>query len=421
MNQIKRLLVPLLISTISGCIGAAVGEPAAKKPDAGQPVRVEIVKPQVRVSVQPAQVEPLERVELVAKITGYLDHFAKDADGKEIDTGSRVKAGQTLAVISAPEMVLDVKLKEAKTREADAAVRAAEQVLVHVEKDREKFRADLAFTRAELDRHEQLFKDRSVPQSLLDSKKSQHQAANAAVESAEAKLTGAKADLDVAKARVEVAKHDADRAAELLKYATLAVPSGDLDARYVVTRRWADRGTFLQPSTGTQKYAVLSLARIDRVRVVVDLPESEAAKLQTGDRAIIQFAALPGQKFDAKVTRHAASLDPSSRTVRTEIELPNKDGGPLWPGMYAIVTLYLEEAKGILTLPSKSVHRTGGEPFVWTVGDGKAKKTPVTLGLDDGTTVEIKSGLKPDAVVIRQAPGPLKPDDPVTLPEPPAK
>jgi multidrug efflux pump subunit AcrA (membrane-fusion protein) len=136
---------------------------------------------------------------------------------------------------------------------------------------------------------------------------------------------------------------------------------------------------------------------------------------------VVQVAALPGQKFDGKVTRFASALDPSTRTMRVEIELANKEGRPFWPGMYANVTLYLDDAKGILTLPSKLVHKDGTQVFVWAAADGKARKLPVTVAADDGTTAEIKGGLRPDTVVVRPVQGTLKADQPVILPDKPTK
>src|SRR5438128_308841 len=232
---------------------------------ASEAVRVETVRPARRTAVEPAQVESLERIEVVPKITGYLQTLGKDLAGKEIDTGSHVKGGQVLAIISVPEMEKELLLKQATLREAQAAVPAAQKRQKQAEKELGKYRAELAYWDEELRRHEELYKDDSINKSMLDSKRNLHKAAKAALESAEEKVAYLKEDIVVAQARADMAKFDAERTAELLKYATVRLSSnGETaatktgspgssasanhdEALYVVTRRWADPGAYLQP------------------------------------------------------------------------------------------------------------------------------------------------------------------------------
>lgn len=415
MNRLFRTLL-LLAGTASivlaeGCNdGSASGDPSSAKPTAAaESIRVETVLPQRRTTVQPAQIEPLERVEVVAKIAGYLKAFSQGMAGKEIDIGSRVKAGQVLAVISVPELEKEVKLKQAISKEAAATVQAAMKRQTQVEKELGKYQAEFAYWEEELGRYEGLRKRDSIEKSLLDSKRSLHVAAKSALEGAEAKVAQVKADLLVAQAHVETAQYDAERVAELYGYATVRAPAASDEALYVVTRRWADPGAFLQPGTGAQQHAIVSLMRIDVVKVVVEVPELDVAHVEAGDSAIFEPAALPGQKFEGGVTRFAAALSLPARTMRVEIDLPNAQSRPLYPGMYGTAVLSLGERKKILLLPARCVHKDGEQSFVYCVANEQAEKVPVAVGATDGAQVEILSGLREDRQVIRVAHGTLQP------------
>src|SRR5262245_18556043 len=115
-KSLLMILAACAALTVTGCNAGSSGQPAAgeAKPTAAAPQsRTDIIKPKRRTTVQPAQVEPYERVEIIPKITGYLQSYDKDLDGKEIDTGGRVRSGQILAIISVPELHKELKLKKA--------------------------------------------------------------------------------------------------------------------------------------------------------------------------------------------------------------------------------------------------------------------------------------------------------------------
>src|SRR5262245_46023044 len=248
-----------------GQLGAADPKPGATTSAVAN--RIDVIKPKRRTSVQPAQVEPFERVEIIPKINGYLKAYDKDLAGKEIDTGGRVRAGQVLLTLSIPELEKELQLKKASVQEASKAIQAAQDRLKAVEKDRDKYEAEMKYRDSELVRYDGLFKRNSIEKSLLDEKRSQAEAAKAAFESADAKIKQAKADIEVAQARLAVAEFDVQRVTDLVGYITLSAPATEKDALYVVSRRWADPGAYLQPGTGMQRDAVLSLMRIDKVRV----------------------------------------------------------------------------------------------------------------------------------------------------------
>jgi len=414
----------------------AAGKEASAKPpvptSATQNVRVETVLPSRRTSVQPAHVEALERVEIVPKITGYLEALGKDLDGKEIDTGSRIRPGQVLAIISAPEMEKEWRFKDAVAKEAEASVLAMMKRHSQAEKDLGKYRAEMAYWDEEIGRYEDLFKRNTIEESLLKGKRNLHLAARSALESAEEKVAQLKEDLLVAQAHVNSAKFDAERVAELYKYRILQLSSNTehVDSRtsaagsqekaerdkalYIVTRRWADPGAYVQSGSGAQRGSLLSLSRVDRVKIVADLPELDCSRVQQGDSAVFRAIALPHQAFNGKISRLSSTLDPQTRTMRVEIDVPNPDGGPLYPGMYGSATVLLSEQQGILMIPSSCVRKERESFFVYCVEEGRAKKVPVTVGMDDGNQVEVLKGVQPDSQVIRLAHGALKDGQPVT-------
>src|SRR5262249_6973623 len=132
----------------------------------------------------------------------------------------------------------------------------------------------------------------------------------------------------------------------------------------IVTERNINTGDFVRPPQGTAK-PLYVIARTDIMRVFVEVPELEAALVKDNDAAEVQVQALKGKIIkgdDVKVTRQAGALDPVSRTLKTEIDLPNKDG-KLLPGMYVMVKLTLHGHNEVLTVPTKAVIRDGNKAF----------------------------------------------------------
>lgn len=184
-------------------------------------------------------------------------------------------------------------------------------------------------------------------------------------------------------------------ARDLADYARVTAPFDG-----VVTERLADPGAFVQNAAGNQASArgIVKIVADRRLRVMIPVPETEVHSIRTGTPAAISLDAFPGVKFTGTVTRTADAVDPKSRTMLTEVELPNPNGR-LHPGMYARVTLTLAVHKNALSVPSEVVMGKD-DRFVYVVKDGKAHKTPVEVGVDDGKMAEVVSGLEPGAVVV---------------------
>ncbi|MGH7968645.1 MAG: efflux RND transporter periplasmic adaptor subunit, partial [Limisphaerales bacterium] len=183
----------------------------------------------------------------------------------------------------------------------------------------------------------------------------------------------------------------------LLEYSRLVAPfSGTITARFV------DAGAFIPAATAgstPQNAALVTLMDYHRVRVQVFVPEAEVPFITNGVPARISVEELPGKFFTGSVTRFAHVLDPSTKTMLTEIEMPNTTG-ELRPGAYANVQLEVERKHDALLLPDQALLAEKAGTSVFTVVDGKAKKTPVQVGFNDGANFEIVGGIGPDQEVI---------------------
>ena len=208
--------------------------------------------------------------------------------------------------------------------------------------------------------------------------------AKAALVESKAQRDKAAADVRVAEARLRVARADRDRAAAILGYARIEAPYNG-----VLTRRNVDTGTYVQPPAGNSTVAapLFEIARTDQVRIFVDVPEADAPLVKDGGPARVLVQALGDREFPGRVTRSGWLLDDRTRTLRTEIDLPNTDG-ILRPGMYATARIPVSRPQ-TLTLPTSSVFLQDDQAWVVRLMGNIAVRTPVRLGLRDRQHVEV--------------------------------
>lgn len=404
----------LLLAVPAGC-----DRPIAARVDQGRPtVKVEVVRP-VRQTIRrvvevPAQVEAFEVTAIHAKVAGYVRSWS-------VNIGSKVTKGQILAELDVPEAEVEAERKramleqaQAKRAQAEAAVEVAHADVAAAEAKRTEANAglkrgdaDLARWRAELARVEQLFRERAQTGSLVDETRSKLQSAEAMreeagaqVETARAAIVQAKAALDRTRADVAeaasgiaVARSDVRGAEALLAYTRIVAPYDG-----VVTRRNVDTGHLTVP--GGQGEPLFVVARSDLVTVVAAVPELFAAAVEAGDRVSIRLQAIPGKVFQGKVTRTAYALDPKSRTLRAEVDLPDPDG-KLHPGLYAYASIVADEHPDALTIPASALAREGEMAYCFVARDGRAVRRPIEVGIVEGSNVEVASGLQPDEEVVK--------------------
>jgi HlyD family secretion protein len=428
MKRCSRLAVLALatapVFVFSGCTRQTAAESAAAAAADASASAVDRVtaapparKTLQRYTTQPGRIEAFEQTPLYPKLAGFVDEVL-------VDIGDAVTKDDPLVKLWIPEMEDDVAQKEAlvsqaeaELRQATAAIKACQaavqtaSALVH--------QADAGVTRAageherweaEHTRIKQLAANGSVTQKLVEEALSQLRAAEAARQEAAARVESAKAahaeaevnvekaeaDQGAAEAKLRVAQADLARAQTMLGYAEIKAPFDG-----IVTQRNVDTRHFVHPTNGASKPLVV-VARNDQVRVFVDVPESEAALIdcgEKGDAATVRVQALADREFEAVVTRSSWSLDPRNRSLRVEIDIDNPEG-VLRPGMYATAHILLDERADALTLPVTAVLREGLETFCCCVESGKIAHRKIALGLRSGADVEILSGLDAGDTVV---------------------
>ena len=208
----------------------------------------------------------------------------------------------------------------------------------------------------------------------------------------------AKQDLDVAEATAEGAKHLMDNRRTLYEYTRVEAPFGG-----TITARFADPGTMIQSGgSATQAAPLYTLMNLDQVRVYINVPQEAAHLAKPGVPATFSLKELPGKPLHGAITRTTEALDPASRTLLVEIDMPNEQR-LLQPGMFVSVTLELERHPQALSLPPNAIAQTAAgssRPTVFVVHQGTITVKPVTTGIDDGMGIEIKEGLSDEDEVV---------------------
>jgi RND family efflux transporter MFP subunit len=390
-----------------------------ESPGGSPTVRVRTIRPArehlKRTTTQTAHVEPYERADLFAKVAGYLQKV-------HVDIGDRVKKDQVLAELWVPEIEQErvqkqaaVERVQAEVGQAEAAQKAGEAMVAAAKAKIEevsslvaKHEADVTYHKGEVDRYLQLFKDRALQKDVVDRELNQLRAAEASLTAAkasvgtteasakveQAKLLQAQADVAGAKAHLKVAQADLEHAVILLRYSKITAPYDG-----VITQRLVHPGAFIQSGATGKADPLLIIARVDRMRIVTEIPESDSAWIRIGQPATLLVDAARRQRFAGKVARLADALDKRSRTMLVEVEL-DSPADVLRPGMYGSVTIILADYPNALLLPTSALLVGADKPSVMIVSDGKAYQQEIGLGYNDGARIQVTRGLKGDAEII---------------------
>jgi RND family efflux transporter MFP subunit len=406
---------------------------------AGTAVRV--VKPSTggieRTTTQPGTVESFDFADLFAKVSGYLSR-------QDVDIGDKVTKGQVIAELSVPELREELRQAKAALTQAHAQVEQMTARVATAEADFEaatamieRSKADLkhaeatrSFRKKQFDRITELFELKSIDERLVDEKEEQLDAALAAESAAQAAIITTKAQAGAAKARIASAQADLADAQSRVQVAEAAVAKAQVFVDYtqivspyngVITRRSFHLGDFIRAADQGGREALLTVARTDKMRVVVQVPERDVPYTSPGNAALVELDALAGKKFERVVSRVANSEDRVTRAMRTEIDIENPDG-ELRDGMFGRVTIHLDRTAGGLTVPSTALvsEAEGKKFFVFIVRKGRAQRVPVKIGHDSGVRVEILSGLQPDDLVVLRPGNDVKDGTAVVAEEPEA-
>ena len=309
-----------------------------------------IAEPADEELVLPGTLEAYVESPIYARTNGYLLRWYKDI-------GSRVTQGELLAEIDTPEV---------------------DQELLQTRANRQQILAQVDLAKINSDRYVALRKSDSVSQQEADQQSSGYQQA--------------KANLDAADANVR-------RLEQLESFKRVYAPFSG-----VLTKRTVDPGTLINAgATGTGK-ELFDLARVDPLRVYVSVPQTYAPAIKVGMDATVTLQEYPGQRFKGTVVRTAEAIDPVTRTLLTEVDLPNKDGR-LLPGSYGEVHFHAGINAQKITVPVNSMlFRQEGARVAVVGSDGKVQLRAITIGRDFGTTLEILGGVSlEDRVVVNPA------------------
>ncbi len=316
---------------VGACAAALTGSGSVSAQPAAQPVAVRIVQAERHDFVREATQPAAAEAFHEADLGAKVSGHVSELN---VDIGARVKAGQVLARISVPELT--------ETRNAAAA--------------------DVTALRSAHERTAALVERKAVTERAL-------------VES--------QTRLDASLARQAAAEAELD-------YTVIKAPFDG-----VVTLRTIDPGDMVYQASSPKGKAepLLRVAKLDVIRVKTFVAERDSVWADPGDAATVTFDALPGRVFTAKVARVSGVLDPATRTMQTEIDLPNGDGA-IRPGLYGQTHILLERHEHALALPSAAVRLGDGRAHVFVViaGDSVHRKD-VTIGLADPQWTEITGGL----------------------------
>jgi RND family efflux transporter MFP subunit len=309
-----------------------------------------------------------------ARATGYVARM-------RADIGDRVHAGELLAELDTPELNQQLEQAHAALNQKEAALEQAD--------------ANHEFGLVTAAREDALRADGLSSQQINDQ-------AHAQVKVAAANVRAARADVAAAIASVRELK-------QLASYARVLAP---FDGR--ITQRKVDVGTLVSAAPASSAGQLLfRIEAVDPIRVFVQVPQTFALGVKQGLAASVSVRQLPGRVFDGHVTRTAGTLDPSSRTLNVEVDVPNASG-ELLSGMFAQVTIAVAVPHRAVRVPSSAVITDARGVHIAIVDSGHAHLASVVRGLDDGREIELVEGLQGGEQVIVNPAADLTEGSPVT-------
>jgi HlyD family secretion protein len=404
----------LVVAALVGC-GKTPPSPNGAAKSSATPIT--IVSPEKgvirRVIEQPGTIQPDEETQLIAKVPGYVHRVAADigqrVKGPKIDTrGREVELGQLLAELAVPEVVAEATQKQALVNQAEAEVEqgrkgviAATATVATAEALVEEAKAGLAKAQANVDRwqsesnrvtglvssgvidaqtRDETMNQLKAAEGTMAETKARATSAEAAVRKARADHGKAEADVKALQAKVEVSRAEVSRVEALLSYCKIRAPYDG-----VVTTRKVNTGDYV--GTSGERAWLFTVARLDPVRVVIAIPEADAGLIEEKMPVELKIPSLRQPVAKGTIARTSWSLQPGSRTLRTEIDLANPDGR-FRPGQFATARISVELAAE-WTVPLAAVTKSGDASYCYLAQDGKAVRVAVQTGRSDGQRIEL--------------------------------
>jgi membrane fusion protein, multidrug efflux system len=380
MKAAHVLLIVVLVA--SGCspkaapprsVAAAAPRSAAAKAPGPQPVEaVRVQSAYTATKIQlPGQLLPYESVDLYPKVNGFIQNIF-------VDRGSRVREGQLLVRLSAPETI-------AQIGQAAAAVRGARNQLTAAE-------AKLAADRATYER-------------LANAAKTPGVVAENDVYVARQAAASDAALVQAALANVGASREGLTNAQQFGAYLEVRAPFDG-----VITARYLQPGALVGPATGQSgSQPILQIVTTKHLRLVVPVPENSVQGARPGGMMTFTVPTAPGRTFEARIARMAQAVDNQTRTMMVEADLTNASG-PLIPGTFATIDWPVRRAYPTLHVPTTAVTNDQQQQFVIRIAHGRTSWVDVTTGITAGGTVEVFGDLASGDMVVRRGTDAIVPD-----------
>jgi RND family efflux transporter MFP subunit len=320
---------------------------------------------------------PFQEIDVYAKESGFVKTL-------NVDYGTRVKAGQVMAVLEIPELQLQLA-------EDDAAIKNARDQMTLAEHELGRVQANRDVLHLQYDRLNNVAKSKPglVAQQEVDDAQGKDLAAEAQVEGSKSHLQGAQSQLEVTQA-----KRAHDQA--LFDYSNITAPFAG-----VITQRYANLGALMQAGTSssTQAMPLVRLSQDNIFRLVIPVPESYVRYIHAGDPVQVNVPSL-NRTLPGKVARFSQDVKEDTRTMHTEVDVPNVNG-LLVQGLYAEATITLETKNNVLYVPLQAVDHNGDQTTVFVVTSGnKIERRTVALGIQTSSDAEVISGLQEGDMVV---------------------
>ena len=324
-----------------------------------------------------SELVPFQMIDVYAKEAGYV----KDLN---VDYGTHVRAGEVMATLEIPEL-------QAQLEQDDAAIQTAERQVTHAQNELTRSKAQYTALHLQYDRLNKVSQSRPglVAQQEVDDAQGRDLAADAQVDASQSNLEATESQLDSARAKRE---HDQ----VLFDYTKITAPFAG-----VITQRYANQGTLMQAGTNssTQAMPLVRLSQDDLFRLVIPVPESYVHYIHIGDPVSVMVPSL-NRSFPGKVSRFSVDVKEDTRTMHTEVDVPNPQR-VLLPGLYADATITLDRKEHAVAIPLQAVDQSAGTATVDVVGpSNKIEIRTVVLGIQTATDAEVVSGLNEGDLVV---------------------
>ncbi len=341
--------------------------------------------------VLPGSVVSLNQTSVYARTTGYLRRWL-------VDIGDRVQAGQLLAEIDSPDVDQQVAQARADLAQTQANLVLSRANLAKGRSDLQQARANLLLALQTWNRWKVLVQQGVVSQQDADTRRATYDVNVASVQSAQNTVSSNQAAVYAAEATVNSSKANLHRYQVLQSFEKVTAPFTG-----IITSRNVDGGALITPGSGNTTTSLYTIAAYNDLDVNVNIPQPLAPSVQIGQTAQIQVREFPQRVFTGKVIRTTNAVDPSSRTLLTQIAVSNPEG-VLRPGMYASAKLNILRNNPPLMVPDNTlVINSGGTQVATVTKNQTVHYQKVQLGRDNGTETEITSGLSGNESLISNA------------------